>query len=174
LAARTKKNRLASREANLMKCVRTFFIGCILLLTGCAGSPPTPPLSATPAPAATATARSTPTPTAVPTPDQALIEQGIQVYKAAFCGSCHTLDVVGAHGIFAPTHNGMAATAAARIADPLYTGKATTAAEYLQESIRTPAVYLVSDYAATRHPMPAYTYLPAADVDALVYLLLTQ
>jgi hypothetical protein len=174
LAARTQKNRFASWEANLMKCVRTFFIGCILQLIGCADSPPTPRLSATPVPTATATARSTPTPTAFPTPDQAMIEKGIQVYKAAFCGSCHALDVVGAQGVFAPTHNGMAATAAARIADPLYTGKATTAAEYLQESILAPPVYLVSDYAATRHPMPAYTYLPAADVDALVYLLLAQ
>jgi hypothetical protein len=103
-----------------------------------------------------------------------MIEKGIQVYKAAYCGTCHTLDVVGAQGIFAPTHNGMATTVIARLADPLYSGEATTAAEYLQESILAPAVYLVPDYAATRHPMPAYTYLPAADVDALVYLLAAQ
>jgi hypothetical protein len=103
-----------------------------------------------------------------------MIEKGIQVYKAAFCGACHTLDVVGAKGIFAPTHNGMATTAAARIADPQYSGEATTAAEYLRESILAPAAYIVPDYAATRHPMPAYTHLPAADVDALVYLLLAQ
>jgi mono/diheme cytochrome c family protein len=151
--------------------------GCLLLmLTGCSAAAPAPtatPVPATPIPA-TPTTPTTPTPTTQPTPDATASARGIEVYKAAFCGICHTLDAVQSSGIFGPTHNGMAATAAARITSEGYTGAATTPAEYLRESILEPGVYLTDGYAATRHPMPAYTHLPAADVEALVAMLLQQ
>jgi mono/diheme cytochrome c family protein len=146
----------------------------IMLLAGCSmTAPPTPPIAA-PAPTTTPATTSTPTSTAQPTPSEAEIAQGIQIYKAAYCGACHALDAADTGGIFGPTHNDMAATAAARIMHEDYTGAATMPGEYLRESILNPGVYIVDGYAATRHPMPAYTYLPAEEIEALVYLLLQQ
>jgi cytochrome c2 len=157
-----------------MKKGGTGWVDCLLimLLAGCSMAAPSTPPIATPAPATTPAATTTPTPTAQPAHSEAEIVKGIQVYKAAYCGACHTLDAAGAGGIFGPTHNGMATTAAARIENEDYTGAATTPDEYLRESILNPGAYIVDGYAATRHPMPPYTHLPAEEVEALVYLLL--
>lgn len=99
---------------------------------------------------------------------------GLDVYKARYCGVCHTLDAAETRGAFGPTHNGMAATAARRVKDPEYTGSASTAEEYLRESIVDPAAYLVPGYALSRYRMGAYTMLSEAELDALVEFLLKQ
>jgi mono/diheme cytochrome c family protein len=98
--------------------------------------------------------------------------QGIRVYRAQYCGTCHTLGAAAAGGVFGPTHDGLRPTAEARIQDPTYSGSARTAEEYVRESIVRPGIYRVSGYEVTRFLMPAYTNLSEADVDALVHLLL--
>lgn len=99
---------------------------------------------------------------------------GLDVYRAQYCGVCHTLDAAEAKGPFGPTHNGMAATAVRRLEDPAYTGSAATAEEYIRESIIDPTAYLVPDYALGRYRMGAYTMLSEAELDALVEFLLEQ
>ena len=117
---------------------------------------------------------STPAPVTASTPDPALVEAGLAVYHAQYCGVCHTLTAAGTTGTFGPSHDSLGATAAARVASPTYTGTATTPAEYIHESIVAPEVYIVPDYALTSHHMPPYGHLPAADIDALVEFLLVQ
>jgi nitric oxide reductase subunit C len=117
----------------------------------------------------------TPTPGARATPDQeAPPTNGLDVYRAQYCGVCHTLDAAETKGPFGPTHNGMASTAARRLEDPDYTGKASTAGEYIRESIIDPTVYLVPGYGLSRYRMGAYTMLSEAELDALVQFLLEQ
>jgi len=106
--------------------------------------------------------------------DPALIEAGLAVYRQQYCGVCHTLSAAGTRGAFGPPHDGMGATAAARIADPSYTGSATTAAAYIMESLINPYIYLVPGYTATPHRMPPYSHLDPASLDALVAMLLAQ
>lgn len=146
----------------------------VILLAGCTADATATPAVETPTARPTPTTAATPTAAAQTVADEAEIAKGIGVYKAAYCGTCHALDAANTAGIFGPPHNGMAATAAARIANGHYTGAATTPDAYLRESILNPGVYLVDGYAATRHPMPAYTHLPAEEVEALVHLLLQQ
>lgn len=105
------------------------------------------------------------------TPDQ---PPGITIYRANYCGVCHELPAAETRGTFGPTHANMGATAAERLLDPTYGGQATTPAEYLAESILQPAAYLVPGYATSAHPMPSFAHLPAADIAALVELLLAQ
>jgi nitric oxide reductase subunit C len=102
------------------------------------------------------------------------VARGIEIYRANFCGTCHTLDVAGTHGIFGPTHNGVATTAAQRVQQPGYTGAATTAEGYIRESLRDPNIYHVPGYSGGRFSMPVFTDLDPADLDALVYMLLQQ
>ncbi len=99
---------------------------------------------------------------------------GLEVYRAQYCGVCHTLDAAETKGPFGPTHNGIGTIAAERIADPGYTGKATTAEEYIRESIVDPAVYIVPGSALGRYRMGAYTMLNEIELDALVQFLLEQ
>ena len=106
--------------------------------------------------------------------DAALYDRGVEVYLAAYCGSCHALEAAGSWGAFGPTHDGMGLTAAERLADPNYSGHATTPEEYLRESILEPQLYYVPTYVTSPHRMPAYTHLPAEDIDAMVYMLLMQ
>lgn len=106
--------------------------------------------------------------------DMALIERGIAVYRENYCGTCHTLEAAGTRGIFGPDHNQAAALAAERIASDNYSGAATTVEEYLRESLLEPQRYIVESYLASAHPMPAYTHLDPADIEAMVYLLLQQ
>lgn len=102
------------------------------------------------------------------------IAAGVAVYKAQYCGACHTLSVTGSRGTFGPSHDDMAATAAQRLADPDYAGSADTPEAYLRESILEPTVYLVPGFAMTPHAMPSFAHLTPEDVDALVALLLAQ
>jgi nitric oxide reductase subunit C len=123
-----------------------------------------------------------PAPTAAPeppTPDPALaeravVERGLKLYRELYCGTCHQLGAAGTAGLFGPSHDGLGATAAQRIGDPGYTGAATSAAGYIRESILNPAAYLVPDYASSNHPMPAFSSLSDADLDALVQMLVRQ
>lgn len=116
-------------------------------------------------------------PTATPTPnlpDPALIERGIAIYRANYCGSCHVLSVANTRGTFGPPHDAAAIQAELHVALPTYPGSATTAEEYIRESILDPLAFYTPGYEATSHHMPAFTHLPEEDIDALVYLLLHQ
>jgi mono/diheme cytochrome c family protein len=106
--------------------------------------------------------------------DPALIEAGLAVYRAQYCGVCHTLDAAETHGTFGPTHNGMGQVAVARLADGTYTGSATTPTEYIDESIVDPQAYVVPGYATTSHRMPSYAHLDPQSLEALVAFLLAQ
>ena len=102
------------------------------------------------------------------------VASGLEVYRAQYCGVCHTLDAAETRGPFGPTHNGIATTAARRVTDPGYTGNATTAEEYIRESITDPAVYVVPGSTLGRYGMGAYTMLSETELDALVQFLLEQ
>lgn len=106
--------------------------------------------------------------------DPATLAAGLAVYRAQYCGVCHTLTAAETRGTFGPLHDGLGATAVERLADPNYHGKATTAAEYIHESIVDPQVFSVPGYATTSHRMPSYAHLDAATLDALVAFLLAQ
>jgi len=106
-------------------------------------------------------------------PDPALVEAGMAVYRAQYCGICHTLTTAGTTGTFGPPHDGLAETAALRIQDPRYAGEATTPEQYIAESIVKPQVYTVEGYVGTSHAMPPYTHLSDEDVQALVALLMS-
>jgi mono/diheme cytochrome c family protein len=106
--------------------------------------------------------------------DPATLAAGLAVYRAQYCGVCHTLSAAETRGTFGPPHDGLGATAAARLTDPTSHGKATTAAEYIHESIVDPQAFSVPGYATTSHRMPSYAHLDAATLDALVAFLLAQ
>lgn len=99
---------------------------------------------------------------------------GETIYTSSGCIGCHQLDSVGAAGITGPTHNGMGATAAERIADPSYTGSATTPEEYIAESIRNSGAYIVPGYAAGIMPSYPPEQISDADLADLVQFLLEQ
>lgn len=110
----------------------------------------------------------------LPTPDAALIQHGIEVYRSQYCGMCHTLAAANTQGTFGPNHDAAGSIAAERIQETNYSGTAKTAEAYLRESISDPAIYKVPEYTLSNHQMPAFSHLPAEDIDALVYLLLHQ
>ena len=115
----------------------------------------------------------TPTTTA-PAVNMALVQRGITVYKEQYCGICHQLTAANTAGTFGPSHDGVATRAENYLVNENYSGTATTAAEYLRESLLNPEIYIVDGFGASPHQMPAYTFLPDADIDALVYMLLQQ
>lgn len=106
--------------------------------------------------------------------DLALLERGRDVYSEQYCGVCHQLTALDAHGAFAPSHDHVGTIATQRIRDARYGGSATTPAEYLRESLVQPGVYLAPGYEMAKPPMPSYAHLPPQDLDALVYLLTNQ
>ena len=106
--------------------------------------------------------------------DHAVLAVGMAVYRAQYCGVCHTLDAAETRGTFGPTHNGMGSIAAERILEPTYGGAANNAAEYIRESIVNPQLYIVPGYAATSHRMPSYAHVEGESLDALVAFLLAQ
>jgi mono/diheme cytochrome c family protein len=108
---------------------------------------------------------------ALPQAPDEVLERGLEVYKAQYCGACHTLPLAGSKGTFGPPHIGMRGVAEARLRSPDYRGEATTPEEYLLESILHPARYLVPGFEMTPHHMPAYA-LSDEDLAALVALLL--
>jgi hypothetical protein len=107
-------------------------------------------------------------------PDAALVERGITVYREQYCGICHELTVANTRGTFGPNHDQMGLIATQRIQSASYTGSADTAQDYIMESLVKPQLYVVADYAATSHRMPAYDFIPAEDLEALVHLLMSQ
>ena len=109
-----------------------------------------------------------------PTPEEALVARGREVYKEQSCGVCHTLTDVGTGGVFGPPHDSVGTVAARRIKDPAYKGAATTVDGYLRESIQNPTAFRVPGYEHTRFAMPAYTGLSPQDLDALVAMLKTE
>jgi mono/diheme cytochrome c family protein len=118
---------------------------------------------------------SVPSPSALPVvADPVLLAAGLAVYRAQYCGVCHTLDAAETRGTFGPVHNGMGVTANERIHDESYHGTATTATDYIRESIVDPQLYIVPGYAATSHRMPVYAHLDSASLDALVAFLVAQ
>ena len=106
--------------------------------------------------------------------DEALVAQGLVVYRAQYCGICHTLAAAGTFGQFGPAHDGIGSAAGARIAAPNYSGNATTAEEYLYESLVKPEVYIVDGFASSPHRMPPYTHLGEEELRALTAFLLAQ
>jgi mono/diheme cytochrome c family protein len=106
--------------------------------------------------------------------DTALITRGIEVYRAQYCGSCHTLTAANTRGTFGPNHDQVAANALEHLTASDYSGQADTLEAYLRESLLEPAIYFVPGYEITQHHMPPYGHLPAADIDALVYMLAHQ
>lgn len=115
-----------------------------------------------------------PPPVAVDEPDPTLIAEGIRIYRANYCGTCHILSAANTRGTFGPEHDSAGLLAERYLALDSYKGTATTAAEYLRESILNPGVFYTPGYEATSHHMPAFGHLPEADIDALVYMLLHQ
>jgi hypothetical protein len=109
-----------------------------------------------------------------PTSNPAILEAGLGVYRAAYCGVCHTLAAAGTAGTFGPTHDGFGETAAVRVADAGYTGQATTPAGYAYESLLHPDNFYTPGYGASMHRMPPFTHLSQADLDALAAFLLAQ
>ncbi len=107
-------------------------------------------------------------------PDEALVQRGLEVYRAQYCGICHALSAAGTTGRFGPEHDGMGKTAEGRIAAANYSGKATNAADYLYESLVKPEVFIVDGYASSSHRMPPYTHLSEEDLLALTAFLLAQ
>ncbi len=104
--------------------------------------------------------------------DAAVIARGIEVYRANYCGACHTLQVANTRGMFGPAHDHAATMATTYLALSAYNGSATTPAEYIRESIVSPDIFYTPGYEATNHHMPAFGHLPDADIEALVTLLL--
>lgn len=109
-----------------------------------------------------------------PQVDPQILAQGQALYQTLACDSCHALDAVGSTRTYAPTHNHLRATAAARILAADYTGHATTAAEYIHESIVDPKAYVVAGYEKLRFGMAAYDHLSERELNALVQFLLQQ
>lgn len=134
----------------------------------------TPTLTPMPTPTVEPTLAPIADPTADPVADPVLMAAGLAVYRAQYCGVCHELAAAGTTGTFGPSHNGLGATADARLVAADYTGAAATPAEYIYESIVTPELYIVPTYALTSHRMPPYGHLPAADLAALVAFLAAQ
>lgn len=102
------------------------------------------------------------------------VAEGIRVYRANYCGTCHRNTLAGTAGIFGPNHDSLRANAARRIHDTRYTGHATTPEAYVRESIRDPGAYRAPGFERSHFLMPAYTQLSDAQVDALVRMLLWQ
>lgn len=106
--------------------------------------------------------------------DHKLIEAGIQIYRANYCGACHTLTIANTHGAFGPDHDQLVESASSYIKLKTYNGTATNLADYIRESILNPMIFSTPGFEASNHRMPAFTNLSSSDIDALVYMLLHQ
>ena len=102
------------------------------------------------------------------------IEQGIVVYRANYCGLCHTLQLANTAGTFGPSHNEAGALAEQYINLASYTGTASSAQEYIRESILVPTIFYTPGYETTNHHMPAFTNLAENEIEAIVFLLNSQ
>ncbi|MBZ0296740.1 MAG: cytochrome c [Anaerolineae bacterium] len=106
--------------------------------------------------------------------DTTLIDRGVAVYRAQYCGVCHQLTAANTRGTFGPNHDAAGVNALEHLADPNYSGHATTVEEYLRESLLEPDLYYVPGYVTSSHRMPPFGHLPPEDIDALVYVLAHQ
>lgn len=106
--------------------------------------------------------------------DDALVQRGIDIYLANYCGSCHALEAANTRGNFGPPHHAAALLAAENFNAANYAGEATSVAGYIRESILAPEVYYTPGYAASNHRMPAFVNLSDEEIDALVYMLMQQ
>ena len=180
---RPKLSRFQSIAAMLMPAA-LLVIACQPVMPVDVGSPANVPASAEAAPVATDVPESSPTPTGMTVPtdassapevvaaDQTLVDEGMAVYRAQYCGICHELEAAGTTGSFGPSHNGVGPRAQQRIEDPRYSGDAKTPDAYLYESLVRPEAYIVEGYVATAHRMPPYTHLSEDDLRALVAFLM--
>jgi len=170
------------------------FIGLLLFTLGCqpiratastpsvAADPPQPlPVETAPltntvviTAAANTTATLTLTATTPVTSTVAPLADGRTLYRQYYCGICHQSTGAGTRGTFGPSHDGLGAIAAQRWQEPTYQGDATTAAEYLHESLVDPQRFVVPGYELTPHRMPSYSFLPPAELAALVVWLQQQ
>ena len=112
--------------------------------------------------------------TAPVTATAAPLADGRTLYWGYYCGICHQSAGAGTTGTFGPSHDGLGAIAAQRWQEPTYQGDATTAAEYLHESLVDPQRFVVPGYELTPHRMPSYSFLPPAELAALVVWLQQQ
>lgn len=139
---------------------------------------PTLDLALDPTPDFTPVPTETPDPailsTPQPDPQPDTVAYGIQVYRSAYCGVCHTLTAANTRGAFAPNHDNVATNAKSHLADPRYTGSATTVEEYLMESLLDPQLYFVPGYELSPHAMPTFRHLSDEDLAALVAMLAAQ
>ncbi len=131
-------------------------------------------MTATATPVITATVALTTTAVTTATNPTDLAARGMEIYRQQYCGICHQLTATGSLGTFGPSHDGIATLAEQHLQDANYGGTATTATEYLHESLVDPKIYIVPGYEITSHHMPSYTFLPEADINALVAFLLQQ
>lgn len=99
------------------------------------------------------------------------VARGLEVYRASYCGTCHTSSAAHTSGTFGPSHDGLLTTARTRLSGPAYRGNARTVADYLRESILAPEAFVAPAYAGSRYRMPAYTELSRRDLEALVAFL---
>lgn len=106
--------------------------------------------------------------------DPAVIARGVEIYRANYCGTCHTLTIANTRGTFGPAHDDEGLAAARHLAASGYNGAATTPAEYIRESLLDPGVFYTPGYESTSHHMPVFTHLPPEDIDALVVMLASQ
>ncbi|MEL6309903.1 MAG: hypothetical protein AAFQ52_17310 [Chloroflexota bacterium] len=103
-----------------------------------------------------------------------MITTGIEVYRANYCGACHTLAIANTRGNFGPNHDTIIEDARTIISSVNYVGSATTVEEYIFESIVQPDIFYTPGYEASNHHMPTFAHLPEDDINAMVYLLTNQ
>lgn len=154
-----------------ISAISIMFIGLgLLALWGCTSDEPS-----TDDPSADNQIVETAAPTATPEEiDIALLQRGVDVYLANYCGTCHTLAAAQTTGTFGPPHNDEYHLANQQVQSDSYTGSATTPTEYILESLIEPGIFYTPGYEGTNHHMPAFGHLPEEDLDALVYLLSHQ
>lgn len=102
------------------------------------------------------------------------LADGRTLYRQYYCGICHQSTGAGTTGIFGPSHDGLAATAAQRLQASTYQGDATTVREYLYESLVEPQRFVVPGYEFTLHRMPSYRFLTPVELETLVLWLQQQ
>jgi len=106
--------------------------------------------------------------------DQALIREGISIYRSNYCGSCHTLSIASTRGMFAPDHDDIMSDANEYLNSDIYVGLAETPEEYIRESILDPDVFYTPGYEASNHHMPSFGHLSEQEIDTMVYMLSHQ
>lgn len=148
----------------------TVIVAAFLLtvLTACAGQTASTPTAepTTPPPQ--------PTATEILEIDAERIAQGVNFFRENYCGVCHTLTIANTRGEFAPPLDNVIDDAVEHYQSEAYTGNANTIETYLYESITTPDVYIIPDYAMSPHPMPSFRHLDDSEIQDIIYMLMVQ